>query len=756
MRRLISACLSLSLLASSACSAPYSTTTADLADGAAAPDANVVELPPTDAATPDATSSTADAKAPDASADANAPDASADASALDASADTTAPTTTADAGEAGDDGTTPEGGAEAGCPSPSLVCAGACVPSDAHNCGSCGNDCANLPHVSAASCTGGACSFPASACTPGWADCDGNPSNGCETDLSAPATCGSCTTACGANAPQCAPSGAGYACVTGCPSSAPVLCSSACVDTTSSASHCGSCDTSCAGGETCQSGACACPSGQTFCANGCTTTATDDANCGTCGQACSGGETCQSGACVCPSGQTYCGSTCTTTATDDANCGACGNACRGGETCQSGGCVCPSGQTYCGSGCTPTATDDANCGACGHACTGGETCQSGACVCPSGQTYCGSTCTTTATDDANCGTCGHACTGGETCQSGVCACPSGETLCSGVCVAESTDANNCGACGHGCLGGACSAGACQPVVLATPGGAVQEVATDGTSVYWTDSLGTSSSSVGRCTIASCASTVTSLATGLGPVLPVAVDPNTPTLLFGEIPQNGSGGGLWEATSTGTGGKTQAWGPNIGEVDAIWIAPSSVYFWAGIKGGVYISNGVGSYVENVFTGGCTIGVATDADYVYATDHCGNRLLSCGIHATCGSSPTVIATGVAGANQLYDDGAALWMTAEGTAANSFTDGALYKCSATSCAVFASGQVAPSGLVSDGTNVYWTSQVGGAIMRSPVGAAAPVKVAASPQPLGITQTSNSILWADQKTGSVYLLAK
>ena len=415
---------------------------------------------------------------------------------------------------------------------------------------------------------------------------------------------------------------------------------------------------------------------------------------------------------------------------------------------------CPSPSTLCGTGCVSTSTDDANCGACGHACGGGETCQSGACACPSGQTYCGSACTTTSSDSANCGTCGHACTGGETCQSSVCACPSGDTLCGGVCVAESTDANNCGACGHGCLGGACSAGACQPVVLVTPGGAVEEVATDGTSVYWTDTGVGSTGSVGKCTIASCASTVTSLATGLAAVLPIVVDPIEMRVLFGEIPANGSGGGLWQVTNAG--GTAQTWGPNIGEVDAIWIVPNpSVYFWAGVTGGVYISNGVGSYIENVFTGGCTVGVTTDPDYVYATDHCGNRLLSCGIHDTCGSSPTVVATGIVGANQLYYDGATLWMTAEGSAANGFTDGALYKCSATSCAVFASGQTAPSRLVSDGTNAYWTSQMG-AIMRSPVGAGAPVAIASSPQPLGITQTSTAILWADSQAGRVYLLAK
>jgi hypothetical protein len=49
-----------------------------------------------------------------------------------------------------------------------------------------------------------------------------------------------------------------------------------------------------------------------------------------------------------------------------------------------------------------------------------------------------------------------------------------------------SDPSNCGACGHSCQGGACLAGACQPVMLATPSGGhtIQDLAIDDTSVYW--------------------------------------------------------------------------------------------------------------------------------------------------------------------------------------------------------------------------------------------------------------------------------
>lgn len=51
--------------------------------------------------------------------------------------------------------------------------------------------------------------------------------------------------------------------------------------------------------------------------------------------------------------------------------------------------------------------------------------------------------------------------------------------CNGTCLDVSADPANCGACGHDCLGGACSAGACQPIVLASASEAV-----DAANVYW--------------------------------------------------------------------------------------------------------------------------------------------------------------------------------------------------------------------------------------------------------------------------------
>ena len=73
------------------------------------------------------------------------------------------------------------------------------------------------------------------------------------------------------------------------------LCDTACVDTNTSAAHCGDCGKACASPRTCTSGSCVCPSGYTDCNGTCVDPNIDAQNCGGCGKACTG--VCSIGSC---------------------------------------------------------------------------------------------------------------------------------------------------------------------------------------------------------------------------------------------------------------------------------------------------------------------------------------------------------------------------------------------------------------------------------------------------------------------------
>jgi hypothetical protein len=87
-----------------------------------------------------------------------------------------------------------------GCPAAEWACGaapGACtdISVDPQNCGACGHACGPYPQATA-TCGGGACAL---ICSPGFLDCDGNTTNGCETNgQTDPGNCGTCGHRCGA------------------------------------------------------------------------------------------------------------------------------------------------------------------------------------------------------------------------------------------------------------------------------------------------------------------------------------------------------------------------------------------------------------------------------------------------------------------------------------------------------------------------------------------------------------------------------
>jgi hypothetical protein len=375
------------------------------------------------------------------------------------------------------------------------------------NCGACGNACSAPNGVPA--CVAGACAV--GACNAGFADCDGNPANGCETSLTTAADCGACGVPCAlANAASSCASGAcaltacnaGYFDCDGNPSNGcePLPCGNG--------QRCGT-GADCASG-VCVGGTCSAPTCTDGVENG-TETGVDcgGGSCPRCapGQGCATAADCTSGVCA---GGVCQAPTCTdgveNGAETGADCGgpscprcAAGGGCATGADCQSG--VCAGGVCQapaCTDGVENGAETGVDCGgpscpkcAAGGGCATGADCQSGTCV--SGR------CATPTCSDGlkngtetgvdcgggscpKCGT-GGGCNTGSDCASGVCSAVThtcaAPTCTDGVKNGNETDVDcggSCPACpiddacatNADCQSGSCKGGVCNTTSCTDP------------------------------------------------------------------------------------------------------------------------------------------------------------------------------------------------------------------------------------------------------------------------------------------------
>ncbi len=295
------------------------------------------------------------------------------------------------------------------------VCAGNCVsrsdPAVGCNSSSC-SPC-TLPNA-VADCGPAGCAIK--SCNPGYADCNNDPADGCETNVSAdPTNCGSCAHDCAAGGGT-----TNFSCdqgtcvVNSCPAgkadcNGDKSCST---DLMTSVDNCGFCGNQCAlphAKATCSAGSCtfdSCEPGFLDCdgdaSNGCEVDATTDVlNCGGCGQKCSatnGVPSCSGGQCniLCMDGYGNCDGDAkngceTNTSSSVSNCGKCGVKCSTNHatpSCSGGACQlsCASGYKDCNGkpadGCeTDVQTDSLNCGGCGRTCPPAYYCALGVCRC---------------------------------------------------------------------------------------------------------------------------------------------------------------------------------------------------------------------------------------------------------------------------------------------------------------------------------------------------------------------------------------
>jgi MYXO-CTERM domain-containing protein len=375
------------------------------------------------------------------------------------------------------------------------------------NCGGCGQQC-GTPGT-ASECIDGVC-HPATNCLPSFGDCDGNPSNGCEIDLTDNVNnCGTCGNVCAYDhaTEDCIDSICTMGeCETGwgdCNSSDTDGCES---EIASDPNHCGACGNQCNMPHVidsyCYKGVCCigtCETGWVDCdsipGNGCEADLDGDTNnCGTCGHVCDYDHAtpeCNSGSCqmgACESGYGDCNTSDTDGCEADIwgdpdNCGDCTTVCgpysHAMAFCAAGTCrmSCNMNWADCNTsmvdGCeTSVLTDPGNCGGCGVTCdfpNARGQCISGVCimgVCDAGFDNCNSHpvdgCEVDLTSDPlNCATCGNAChypNGTGKCVNSVCrlaSCDLGWDNCNGDeadgCETfPNTNPDHCGGCNQVC------------------------------------------------------------------------------------------------------------------------------------------------------------------------------------------------------------------------------------------------------------------------------------------------------------------
>jgi hypothetical protein len=327
-------------------------------------------------------------------------------------------------------------------------CGATCVntASSVQHCGRCDNECADFPN-GARACAMGACG---GTCTMGFADCDRSAVNGCEVNTQSDTmNCGACAMACAAGPNQRASCSSGR-CMNTCVATfadCDGMPANGCeTDTSTSLSHCGACGAACAAGPnqraSCAAGRCAlsCAPGFADCdgmaANGCEASLSSPSHCGTCGRVCSGATPncdAMTGMCAsgCAMGLSNCSGACVDTSTSSAHCGMCGAVCdvraNASNACAGGSCAmtCNAGFGDCdrmpATGCeTDTRTDILHCGGCVRPCfprlgTNGS-CVAGACsyACQLGLGDCDGNVTNGCESNlfmstAHCGACGNAC-----------------------------------------------------------------------------------------------------------------------------------------------------------------------------------------------------------------------------------------------------------------------------------------------------------------------------------------------------------
>jgi formylglycine-generating enzyme required for sulfatase activity len=311
-----------------------------------------------------------------------------------------------------------------------------------------------------------------------------------------------------------------------------------------------------------------------------------------------------------------------------------------------------------------------------------------------------------------------------------------------------TDPQNCGHCGHSCLGGSCALGECQPVIVATGQKNPQQMAVNGTHVFWAnygDDTTGAGGGVMRAPIAG------------GAAIPVVTGEKAWGIALDDghayFTSSLGGGALREVPLAGGSAQTVVSASSPGALlanatDAFWLdGGTSSLKKAALAGGMVTTLAAASVQGYVAFGSTTIFYVTSTT-VYSVPLAGG--------------PSVpVATGQTNAYGVATSPRELvWtnLTNSGTVTKAALNGS-------NPVVLASGRAGPQTVTLDDNRVYWTENglAGGgtsALAMVPlVGGSVTVLASWPREAVGIAANvivdAKALYW-NVSDGSVYMLAK
>lgn len=327
-----------------------------------------------------------------------------------------------------------------------------------------------------------------------------------------------------------------------------------------------------------------------------------------------------------------------------------------------------------------------------------------------------------------------------------------ETMCSAGCVDVTTDDKNCGSCDHSCQGGACTNGQCQPVELANGLRSPNDIATDGTNVYWTAwsaafggvfSVPVNGGALNQLTTTSDTYGITTDGTNIY---------YTQYLTSGSVYNVPTGGGSPVLMAMGQGRPT-----------SVSAAGGYVFFANPYTGNISKSLNDGSTNVTVVAAsqGAPPGVVADDSYVYWTCGCTSTTSGISRAPIGGGAPAVLAMNQAFPLNITMDANNVYWTNQGS--TMMGDGSVMMAAKSGAQVLtvATAQDKPYDIAVNDKYIYWTTNVaGGSVMAAPLGGGTPiVLVSGQNYPRGITTDAVAIYWTNAGTGtdgSIMKLAK